>query len=328
MITRRELLALASINALKASENADYKLIIDHISLEIAPKTILKTTAYNGTAPGPLLRMKEGQRVTIDVVNKTAEPEIVHWHGMRIPSEVDGSVEEGTPMIPPHGTVRYSFIASPSGTRWYHTHVMAMRNLKRGAYTGQFGFIYIEPKNDPGAFDQEIFLALREWDPYFTTAEDSMDVGYKYCSINSHAMGFGEPIRVKQGQRVMLRILNASATMQRRIAFAGHSFTVIAMDGNPVATPKTVDFLELGPAERIDAVVDMNRPGVWILGATDDRDRKAGLGIILENGRRGMGCAIEGSLGLHRLWEVWPRRSHGVHPLSDRKEICRKPLGR
>jgi FtsP/CotA-like multicopper oxidase with cupredoxin domain len=103
-------------------------------------------------------------------------------------------------------------------------------------------------------------------------------------------MGFGEPIRVKQGQRVMLRILNASATMQRRIAFAGHSFTVIAMDGNPVATPKTVDFLELGPAERIDAVVDMNRPGVWILGATDDRDRKAGLGIIFEYAQK-MGAA-------------------------------------
>jgi FtsP/CotA-like multicopper oxidase with cupredoxin domain len=266
----------------KASENAGYKLIIDHISLEIAPKITIKTTGYNGSAPGPLLRLKEGQSVTIDVVNQTPEPEIVHWHGLHIPSEVDGSVEEGTPMIPAHGTARYNFIASPSGTRWYHTHVMAMRNLKRGAYTGQFGFIYIEPKKEPGAFDQEIFLALREWDPYFTTAEDSMDVGYKYCSINSHALGSGEPIRVKEGQRVMLRILNASATMHRRIAFAGHSFTVVAMDGNPVATPRTVAFLELGPAERIDAVVEMNQPGVWILGATDDRDRKAGLGIVFE----------------------------------------------
>jgi len=281
-MTRRELFALASLNALKAADNADYKLLIDHISLEIAPKAFIKTTGYNGTAPGPLLRMKEGQRVTIQVDNNTAEPEIVHWHGLHIPSEVDGSVEEGTPMIPPHSSAQYSFTASPSGTRWYHTHVMAMRNLKRGLYTGQFGFIYIEPKSDPGAFDQEIFLALREWDPYFTTAEDAMDVGYKRCSINSHALGFGEPIRVKEGERVMLRILNASATMQRRIAFAGHSFTVVAMDGNPVAVPKNVSFLELGPAERIDAIVEMNQPGVWILGATDDRDRKAGLGVVFE----------------------------------------------
>ncbi|MGA3188360.1 MAG: multicopper oxidase family protein [Bryobacteraceae bacterium] len=281
-MTRRELLALASLNVLKAQERVDYRLLIDHISLEIAPRTIIKTTGYNGASPGPLLRMKEGQRVTIQVDNATAEPEIVHWHGLHIPSEVDGSIEEGTPVITPHGNARYSFIASPSGTRWYHTHVMAMRNLNRGAYTGQFGFIYIEPQHDPGAFDQEVFLALREWDPYFTQAADSMDVAYKHGSINSHALGFGEPIRVKQGQRVMLRILNASATMQRRIAFAGHPFTVVAMDGNPIATPKSVPILELGPAERIDAIVEMNRPGVWILGATDDRDRKAGLGIVFE----------------------------------------------
>lgn len=282
MITRRELLAFASLNALKAAENVDYKLLIDHISLEIAPKTIIKTTGYNGSAPGPLLRMKEGQRVTIQVDNNTAEPEIVHWHGLHIPSEVDGSFEEGTPMIAPRSSARYSFVASPAGTRWYHTHVMAMRNLKRGAYTGQFGFIYIEPKSDPGAFDQEHFLALREWDPYFSNAEDAMDVMYKRCSVNSHSLGFGEPIHVKEGQRVMLRILNASATMHRRIAFPGHSFTVVAMDGNPVPTPRTVSVLELGPAERIDAMVEMNRPGVWILGATDDRDRKDGLGVFFE----------------------------------------------
>jgi FtsP/CotA-like multicopper oxidase with cupredoxin domain len=282
VITRRELLAFASFNALKASENVDHKLLIDHISLEIAPKTTIKTTGYNGTAPGPLLRMKEGQRVTIQVDNNTTEPEIVHWHGLHIPSDVDGSVEEGTPMIAPHSTALYSFTASPSGTRWYHTHVMAMRNLKRGAYTGQFGFIYIEPQHEPGAFDQEVFLALREWDPYFTTGDDSMDVMYKRCTVNSHALGFGEPVRVKEGQRVMLRILNASATMHRRIAFAGHLFTVLALDGNPVPSPKTVPVLELGPAERIDAIVEMNRPGVWVLGATDDRDRKAGLGIIFE----------------------------------------------
>ena len=281
-MTRRQLLFLAGLNALKAQERVDYKLLIDHISLEIAPKTVIKTTGYNGSAPGPLLRMKEGQRVTIQVDNATADPEIVHWHGLHIPSEVDGSIEEGTPAIPPRGSASYSFVASPSGTRWYHTHVMAMRNLKRGAYSGQFGFIHIETKDEPGKFDQEVFLALHEWGPYFSTMQDSMDVAYKRCSINSHALGFGEPVRVKQGQRVMLRIVNASATMQRRIAFSGHAFTVVALDGNPVSTPKTVPILELGPAERVDAIVEMNRPGVWILGATDDRDRKAGLGIVFE----------------------------------------------
>jgi FtsP/CotA-like multicopper oxidase with cupredoxin domain len=285
-MTRRQMLAWVALNVHGGTENVHYKLSIDQISLEIAPKITIKTTGYNGSSPGPILRMKEGEPVTIDVVNNTAEPEIVHWHGLRIPSEVDGSMEEGTPMIAPHASARYNFVAAPSGTRWYHTHVAAMRNLKLGLYSGQFGFIYIEPRNDPGRFDQEVFLALHEWDPYFSTSEDAMDVMYKRCSINSRALGFGEPVRVKEGQRVMLRILNASATMQRRISFAGHSFTVVAMDGNPVATPKKVPILELGPAERIDAIVEMDQPGIWILGATDDRDRKAGLGIIFEYAAR------------------------------------------
>ncbi len=281
-MTRRELLALAPLSVLKAAETVDFRLTIDRVSLEIAPKTVIQTTGYNGSAPGPLLRMKEGQRVTIQVDNNLPEPEIVHWHGLHIPSDVDGAMEEGTPMITPHGNARYSFVASPSGTRWYHTHVMAMRNLKRGLYTGQFGFIYIEPKNEPGRFDQEVFLAMHEWEPYFTTAEDSMDAMYKHGTVNGHKLGAGEPVRVKQGQRVMLRILNASATMHRRIAFAGHQFTVVAMDGNPVAAQKTVPVLELGPAERIDAIVELTQPGVWILGDVDDHERKAGLGIIFE----------------------------------------------
>jgi FtsP/CotA-like multicopper oxidase with cupredoxin domain len=80
----------------------------------------------------------------------------------------------------------------------------------------------------------------------------------------------------------MLRMLNASATMHRRIAFAGHRFQVIAMDGNSISQPVETEILELGPAERIDALVEMNQPGVWILGATDDHHRQQGLGIVVE----------------------------------------------
>jgi len=264
---------------------ADFTLRIAPASIEIAPRKIVKTIAYNGAVPGPLLRMKEGQPVTIDVFNDTSDAEVVHWHGLQIPSAVDGSMEEGTPMIRARASARYSFTPQPSGTRWYHTHVMAGRNLKRGTYSGQFGFLYIEPRSEPGKYDQEVFLALREWDPYLSTGgeqDDSIDVAYNLFSVNDRALGHGEPIRVKAGQRVLLRILNASATMTRRIAVAGHQFRVIAMDGNPVAVPREVRTLELGPAERIDAIVEMNSPGVWILGATDDHDRERGLGVVIE----------------------------------------------
>ena len=268
------------------SSKPDYTLRIGPVSVELAPKRIVKTIGYNGTSPGPLLRLKEGRPVTIDVFNDSGNEELVHWHGLHIPSLVDGAMEEGTPMIPPKACRRYTFTPSPRGTNWYHTHGTALRNLNRATYTGQFGFLYIEPR-DSGAssqpgYDQEFFLALRDWDPYMSGGDEGLEVAYKYASINGHSLGAGEPLRVNSGQRVMLRILNASPTLHHRIGFAGHQFQIVALDGNAVASPKTVEALELGPAERIDAIVEMNNPGIWVLGSDSDRDRQAGLGVVVD----------------------------------------------
>ncbi len=280
------MLAAAAARAYgQGNSKPDFTLRIGPVNVEIQPGKIVKTTGYNGSAPGPLIRCREGQTVTIEVTNGSAAPELVHWHGLRVASEVDGAMEEGTPMLAPRTSARYTFAASPAGTRWYHSHASAGRNLNRATYTGQFGFFYIEPANDPGAYDQEIFLSLKEWEPYLSMMGDEdgfLEVAWKYSSINGRTLGYGDPIRVKTGQRVLLRILNASATEQRRLALAGHTFQVTALDGNKLASPRSSPVLELGPAERIDAVVEMNNPGVWILGATDDKERKSGMGIIFE----------------------------------------------
>jgi FtsP/CotA-like multicopper oxidase with cupredoxin domain len=293
---RREFLGLLGTGAgLTVLPNISGRLLLEdvkpdatvHISpieLEIASRVILKTTGYNGSAPGPVLRFHENQRVTIDVFNDTKDPEIVHWHGLFVPSDVDGSVEEGTPLIPPKSSARYSFIARPSGTRWYHTHVAAGRNLNRATFTGQFGIFYIEPKNDPARYDAENLLCLHGWKPYLGNAggESTLEAVYQHFSINSRALGSGEPIKVREGQKVLFRILNANATLTHQLALAGHQFEVISLDGNPVATPCTVDTLTLGPAERVDAVVTMNFPGVWILGELSDQIRNQGLGTVIE----------------------------------------------
>jgi FtsP/CotA-like multicopper oxidase with cupredoxin domain len=263
----------------------DATLRISPVKLEIAPGKIVETIGYNGSVPGPLLRFREGQNVSIQVENQTSNPELVHWHGLSIPSQVDGSMEEGTPFVPAHSSWRYSFTAKPSGTRWYHSHGMAGRDLKRSTYTGQFGFLYIEPKNNPAQYDAEVFLALHGWNGYLGTGGDddgTLDVIYKNFSVNSHSLGHGDPIRVREGQRVIFRIVNASATYQHRISFSGHKFTVVSLDGNPVPNPREVEILDLGPAERIDAVVTMNQPGVWILGEVDEYVRHAGLGVVIE----------------------------------------------
>jgi FtsP/CotA-like multicopper oxidase with cupredoxin domain len=95
-------------------------------------------------------------------------------------------------------------------------------------------------------------------------------------------LGAGEPIRVKQGQRVLLRLLNASATENVVLALSGHKFKVIAMDGNPVPNQASVEQLSLAVAERVDALVEMNAPGVWVLGSVLEKERQMGLGIVVE----------------------------------------------
>ena len=281
-------LSLASTRAAGAQEGAaDYAIHIGAVELEIAPHRTIKTIGYNGSAPGPVLRMQEGKLVTIDVFNETTTPELVHWHGLFIPSEVDGSAEEGTPAVAPKGHRRYSFTPRPSGTRWYHTHTYAGRNLHKGTYTGQFGLLVVTPPNDPARYDQEVLLALHGWDPYFTSMGDgSLEVAYNLHTVNSHSLGAGEPVRVKQGQRVLFRIVNASATGAHRVGLAGHRMTIVALDGNAVPAPRAVDAIELAPAERVDAIVEMNNPGVWIFGDTDDKTRRSGLGVVVEYASR------------------------------------------
>jgi FtsP/CotA-like multicopper oxidase with cupredoxin domain len=261
---------------------ADIRLRIQEITLELAPNRLIKTIAYNGQAPGPVLRAPEGRPVTVDVFNETKDNDIVHWHGFHIPPEVDGSREEGTPDVPAGGRRRYIFTPSPAGTRWYHSHNSAGRNLHRGTYSGQFGMFIVEPSSDPGRYDLEVPLVLHGWDPSFEEDHGSMDVAYRLFSINGKLLGAGEPVRVREGQRVLFRIVNASATLSHRLALPGHQFEILALDGNPVPAPGAVRVLELAPGERVDAAVEMRYAGVWILGEVDDKRRAAGMGIVVE----------------------------------------------
>ena len=270
------------VAAQAAASEADIELRISELTLELAPKRLVRTLAYNGQVPGPVLRARVGRPVTVDVWNDTKEEEFVHWHGFHIPPEVDGAREEGTPHVPPKGGhQRYVFTPNPAGTRWYHSHGMAGRSLRKTTYTGQFGMFIVESGDDPGDYDQEVPILLHEWEPRFTEG-GPLDIRFRYLSINGKMLGAGEPIRVRQSQRVLFRILNASATLHHQLALPGHSFRVIALDGYAVPNPKRVPVVALGPGERVDAIVEMNRPGVWVLGEVETGHRTAGMGIVVE----------------------------------------------
>ena len=230
-----------------------------------------------------MLRLREGQPVTIDVTNQTGNSEVVHWHGLFLPSQVDGAMEEGTPLIPAGGRARYTFTPRPAGFRWYHTHVFAGKDLHRGQYTGEHGFLLIEPRDNSARYEQEIFLALHDWDgQLLASADGSMDPAYAVSTINGRVLGFGEPLRVKSGQQVLLHILNSSPTEVHWIALSGHQFKVVALDGNHVPQPQVVPMLRLAPAERVTALVEMNHPGVWVMGEVRKHIMAAGMGIVVE----------------------------------------------
>ena len=185
--------------------------------------------------------------------------------GRFIPSDVDGAAEEGTPIHSARtGCAGSPSCQDPRGFRFYHTHVVAGGDLNRGTYTGQAGPVYIEPADNPGAYDREVFLVLKEFEPSFSHGGDmpmdvlagapdqgicrrsakrprkqfkgpkGYEVGYELFGINGKMLGHGEPIRVKQGERVLFHVLNASAGEIRSLALPGHVFRIVALDGNPV----------------------------------------------------------------------------------------------
>ncbi len=294
------------------TEPADVTLRIATGLVQLAPDHVVSTTLYNDQFPGPLLRFTEGKRVVVDIINDTDTPELVHWHGQTIPSDVDGAAEEGSPFVPAHGRQRIAFVPGPPGFRFVHSHVPSGGDLFRGTFTGQAAPVYIEPKADPGAYDREIFLVLKEFLPSLSTMGDmdedflageplrelraigvaadaknpgwprGYEVSYDLFSINGKMFGKGEPLRVRQGERVLFHVLNASATEDRSLALPGHVFRVVALDGNPVPVQAEVPVLWLGTAERISAIVEMNHPGVWVLGDLADDDRGRGMGIVVE----------------------------------------------
>lgn len=268
---------------------ADFTLDIAPYVLEASPKHRYPTIAYNGQVPGPLLRMKQGREVSIDIHNHSADAEIVHWHGLFLPVAADGAMEEGSPMIAPGAATRITFSPDPAGFRWFHTHTFAGNDMHKGQYTGEHGFLMIDAVPQKGVlypqypYDREIFLALHDWGGREMPSSDGSAMpDYEVATINGKMLGFGEPVRVKQGERILLHVLNSSPTEVHWIALAGHRFYVVALDGNDLPQGRSVPMLRLAPAERVSAVVEMNAPGAWVLGEVRKHVQAMGMGIVVE----------------------------------------------
>jgi len=253
--------------------------------------------AYNGQIPGPEVRLKEGERVRIVLQNRLAEPTTVHWHGVDVPNPMDGVPGITQKPVQPGETFSYEFEARPAGTRWYHTHFQEHRQLDLGLA----GPLIIEPAgSDPFAFDREYTLVLDDWatgsdPPVPRTAEGTASApggmagtmrrgmmggghmpAYDTMTINGKAYPATQPLTVRRGERIRLRLINASADHTHIVRLAGHRLWVTHTDGSPLLQAVEVDAIPLAPAERYDAFFVADRPGAWFLTCAAPGHARAG----------------------------------------------------
>ncbi len=312
LLSRRQFttgaLAFGSGIARSYGQTQQLALAISHCSLEIAPNRFVATTTYKNLFSDSPIRLAPHLPTHISISNHTATHEFVHWHGLRLPAALDGTPEESSLSIAPGATLTYTLPPQPPGLFFVHSHAMAMQDLTRGPYSGQFAPVLIGASSSSLSYDREFILTTHEWfpalvntadddrsleamrhlriDPDDEAGEDTTDGGwdilYRAATINGHILGAGEPLRVRNGERILLRIVNASATEPLRLSLPAHRFLVLALDGYAVPTPALVEVLSLGVGERIEALVVMDTPGVWILGSPDDSARNLGMGIVIE----------------------------------------------
>ncbi len=328
------------------------------VTWELAPGKRIKAMAYNGQIPGPELRLKEGELVRIILKNALPEPTTIHWHGVDVPNPMDGVPGVTQKPVQPGETFVYEFEARPAGTRWYHTHFQEHRQLDLGLYAP----LIIEPADpDPFPFDREYTLVLDDWAtgtgrPLPSTREGTaggrggmggmmrgmggmmegmmgrggmggmMGGGqsptYDVMTINGKAYPATQPLKVRKGERVRLRLINASADHSHVIRLAGHRLQVTHTDGNPLVQPAEVDAVPIAPSERYDVQFVSNRPGAWFFYCAEPGHAAAGeqLLVVYEGREAARPEPPEEGISGLSLWHYAMGRGRDILPRASGQE--------
>jgi FtsP/CotA-like multicopper oxidase with cupredoxin domain len=221
--------------------------------------------AFNGTVPGPEIRVRQGSRVRIAVENKLLEETTVHWHGVRVPNGMDGVPHLTQKPIGPGETFLYEFDVADAGTFWYHPHQRSFEQVGRGLS----GALIVE-EGESIQVDRDVTWMLSDW-RFLPNAQFSDDFGNLHDL--SHAGRIGntvtlnggvrEAFHVRSGERIRLRLINAANARVFGMEFREHRPRVIAIDGQPV-TPHEPEGgrVLVGPGMRVDVILDLTeRPG-------------------------------------------------------------------
>jgi FtsP/CotA-like multicopper oxidase with cupredoxin domain len=232
-----------------------YDLTAEPIDLPLLDGRKLSVWAYNGQVPGPTLRVKLGETVRVHFTNKLPQDTTIHWHGVRVPNGMDGVPSVTQPPIPPGGSFTYEFTPKDAGTFWYHPHLRASEQVERGLY----GMFIVEDATPP-PFTSEATWILDDWrldaatgqiDPEFNARHDLMMDGRwgMDVTVNGHSH---ETLRVRPGERVRVRILDAANGRVFLPDFGQLDAKIIAVDGMYLREPIPAAGFELAPGNRLD----------------------------------------------------------------------------
>jgi len=284
------------LRALAGPPAREILLAASPVTVDVGGRAVT-TWAYNGRVPGPEIRVRQGERLRIVLRNDLPQPTTIHWHGLPVPNAQDGVPGLTQGPVAPGETFVYEFDATTPGTYFYHSHQGLQ--LDRGLY----GPLVIEPASPPPAeaSDREHTLVLDDWldgtpeEAYAALgASGAGGMGgmgrraadgplYARYLVNGAPTGAIPPLRVARGERVRLRLVNASAATTMRVGVAGHRLTVTHSDGQPVE-PVDVDTLVIGMGERYDVVLRAENHGAWplVTGPADSSVPGAIVPVIYE----------------------------------------------
>lgn len=213
---------------------------------EMEPGKIVQAMTYNGTMPGPMIRVTEGDRVKVIVKNQLKESTAIHWHGLNVANLADGVPGVTQPPIKPGETYTYEFTATPAGSHMYHSH----HNAAIQVTSGLLGAFIVEPKDRSKmpAVDQEYTMILND--------------GAHGFSLNGKGFPATEPMKMRMGQTLLVRFMN-EGLLAHPMHLHGMPMQVIAKDGYPLPNPYYCDTQFIAPGDRYDVLVRPENPGVW-----------------------------------------------------------------
>ncbi len=249
------------------AELKQFAMTIDEVDLEVAPGFKTKVWGFNGQVPGPLFHVQEGDDVEVVVHNNTTLNHTVHWHGQYQLNtwHSDGVPDVTQKGIEPGESYTYKFKAIKVGSLWYHCHVNVPEHV---GTRGMWGPFIVDPKK-PTRLEKKVtkdaILMFSGWNP--EVANTYGEGGHpnepiSYFSVNGKSFPMTQPLRVKEGDVLRLRLF--AATIPVAFHPHGHDALVTHKDGLPLDKPYPIDVLSMAPGERYDVIMEMNNPGLWI----------------------------------------------------------------